>query len=48
MIRHGARLSEISQVLRHRCSDTTQVYAKVDLETLRGIARPCPIKGGQE
>jgi site-specific recombinase XerD len=42
MIRHGASLEEISQVLRHRSVDTTQLYAKVDFETLRGVALPWP------
>jgi site-specific recombinase XerD len=45
MLRRGARLVEISQVLRHRDLATTAVYAKVDLEALRRIARPWP--GGQ-
>ena len=48
MIRQGASLSEISQVLRHRSIDTTQIYAKVDFETLRGVARPWPVQGGQQ
>jgi site-specific recombinase XerD len=43
MIRSGASLSEISQALRHRCLDTTQIYAKVDYETLRAVARPWPV-----
>lgn len=42
MLRHGASLTEIAQVLRHRRIDTTQGYAKVDLEGLRGIARAWP------
>jgi site-specific recombinase XerD len=42
MLRRGARLAEISQVLRHRDLATTAVYAKVDLEALRRIARPWP------
>ena len=42
MIRHGASLAEISQVLRHRSVVTTQLYAKVDLEALRGVALPWP------
>jgi site-specific recombinase XerD len=43
MIRRGASLTEISQVLRHRSIDTTQLYAKVEFEALRGVARPWPI-----
>jgi len=42
MIRHGASLTEISQVLRHRSTTTTQLYAKVELEGLRGVALPWP------
>lgn len=42
MLRHGASLTEIAQVLRHRRIDTTEGYAKVDLEGLRGIARDWP------
>ena len=42
MIRRGASLAEISQVLRHRSVDTTQLYAKVEFEALRGVALPWP------
>ena len=42
MIRRGASLGEISQVLRHRSIDTTQLYAKVAFEALRGVALPWP------
>jgi integrase len=42
MLRHGASLSEIAEVLRHRCIETTQGYAKVDLERLRGVAQAWP------
>jgi len=40
MLRSGASLSEIGQVLRHTQPATTQIYAKVDIEALRGIALP--------
>jgi site-specific recombinase XerD len=43
MIRHGASLGEISQVLRHRSVETTQLYAKVELDALRGVALPWPV-----
>lgn len=46
MIRHGASLGEISQVLRHRSENTTALYAKVDFEALRGVARLWPSAGG--
>ena len=42
MIRRGASLEEISQVLRHRSTGTTQLYAKVDFERLREVAMPWP------
>jgi site-specific recombinase XerD len=42
MIQHGASLAEISQVLRHRSTITTQLYAKVEFEGLRGVALPWP------
>jgi site-specific recombinase XerD len=42
MIRHGASLAEIAQVLRHRSLDSTRLYAKVELEALSGIALAWP------
>jgi site-specific recombinase XerD len=42
MLRAGASLSEIGQLLRHRRALTTAIYAKVDRDTLRMIARPWP------
>lgn len=42
MLAAGAPLVEISQVLRHRGPLTTMVYAKVDTEALRMLARPWP------
>jgi integrase/recombinase XerD len=42
MIRCGASLAEISQVLRHRSTRTTQHYAKVEFEGLRDVALPWP------
>lgn len=42
MLRRGASLTEIAQVLRHRHLDTTAIYAKVDHEALRRLARPWP------
>jgi len=40
MLRRGASLGEIGHLLRHRQPTTTQIYAKVDIEALRGIALP--------
>ncbi len=45
MLRRGAALPEISQVLRHRDLATTAVYAKVDLAALRSVALPWPGAG---
>ena len=42
MLRHGASLSEIAHVLRHRSLDTTAIYAKVDRTTLRTLAQSWP------
>lgn len=42
MIRCGASLAEISQVLRHRSPSTTLLYAKVEFEGLRSVALPWP------
>ena len=38
----GAPLVEIGQLLRHRSQTTTAIYAKVDTEALRTLARPWP------
>jgi site-specific recombinase XerD len=42
MLRRGASLVEVGQVLRHRDLATTAVYAKVDIENLRRLAQPWP------
>ena len=42
MLRHGASLSEIGDILRHRHPHTTQIYAKVDVIALRALAEPWP------
>jgi integrase/recombinase XerD len=42
MLRAGASLPEIGQLLRHRRPLTTAIYAKVNREALRTIARPWP------
>ena len=42
LLRAGASLPEIGQVLRHRHMSTTAIYAKTDREALREIARPWP------
>lgn len=42
LLRQGAGLVAISQVLRHRDLATTALYAKVDLDALRQVAQPWP------
>jgi site-specific recombinase XerD len=42
MLRRGASLDEIGQVLRHKDPDTTAIYAKVDIEALRRLAVAWP------
>jgi site-specific recombinase XerD len=42
MLRAGAPLGEIGQVLRQRSPGSTAAYARVDVERLRTIARPWP------
>ena len=42
LLRAGASLPEIGQLLRHRRTATTAIYAKVDRDNLRLIARPWP------
>jgi integrase/recombinase XerD len=42
MLRAGAPLAEIGQVLRHRSVSTTAIYAKVDHGALSQLAMPWP------
>jgi site-specific recombinase XerD len=42
LLRHGASLDEIGELLRHRSPNTTALYAKVDLAALRTVALPWP------
>lgn len=42
MLRQGASLAEIGELLRHRNPQTTMIYAKVDLDLLRPLALPWP------
>jgi site-specific recombinase XerD len=42
LLRSGATLSEIGQLLGHQGHDTTRIYAKVDINTLRTLSPPWP------
>jgi site-specific recombinase XerD len=42
MLRKRASLDEIGELLRHKSRQTTAIYAKVDLESLRALALPWP------
>ena len=45
MLRGGASMTEIGEILRHQHPNTTEIYTKVDLTALRAIAQPWP--GGE-
>ena len=45
MLRQGASLSEIGELLGHRHPQTTKIYTKVDIKALRTLALPWP--GGE-
>jgi integrase/recombinase XerD len=45
LLRAGATLPEVGQVLRHRQLLSTAIYAKVDDRSLRELARPWPTGG---
>ena len=42
MLRQGASLVEIGQLLRHRLPQTTEIYAKIDRDTLIALAQQWP------
>jgi integrase/recombinase XerD len=42
MLRQGASLDAIAQVLRHRSHDTTAIYAKVDRKALWKVVQSWP------
>lgn len=47
MVRARVPLEQIGQVLRHRSLQTTAIYARVELEALRSLARSWPQAGAQ-
>lgn len=42
LLREGAPLREIGELLRHRSALTTAIYTKIDRDRLRELARPWP------
>lgn len=46
MIRCGASIAEIAEVLRHRSQNTTAIYSHVSFEALRMVAQSWPVTGG--
>jgi integrase/recombinase XerD len=46
MIRQGASMTQIAQVMRHRSEISTATYAKVAFEDLRSVSRPWLTLGG--
>jgi len=42
LIRSGASLKEVADLMGHRRLETTQIYAKLDLDSLREVAQPWP------
>ncbi|MFZ5785137.1 MAG: tyrosine-type recombinase/integrase [Acidobacteriota bacterium] len=46
MVRAGASMAEVAEVLRHATPNSSAIYAKVDFEALRALARPWPSIGG--
>ena len=47
MVRNGASLAEIADMLRHRSRTSTMIYAKLDIDGLPSIAQPWPAGGAQ-
>lgn len=46
LVRRGASLEEIGDMLRHRSRQSTMIYARLDIDGLRSIAQPWPVAGG--
>lgn len=42
LLRSGASFDEIGQLLRHERTDSTRIYAKLDIEKLRTLSQPWP------
>lgn len=48
MVRNGASLAEIGDMLRHRARSSTMIYARLDIDGLRSIAQNWPVAGGAQ
>ena len=46
LLRAGTPLAQIAPILRHATVTTTAIYAKVDRDALRALARPWPLAEG--
>lgn len=46
LVRRGASLDEIGDMLRHRTRASTMIYARLDIDGLRSVAQPWPVAGG--
>ena len=46
LVRRGASLEKIGNMLRHRSRGSTMIYAKLDVDGLRTLAQPWPVAGG--
>jgi len=46
LLRAGTPLAQIAPILRHASVATTAIYAKIDRDALRALARPWPLEGG--
>lgn len=46
LVRRGASLDEIGDMLRHRDRASTMIYARLDIDGLRSVAQPWPVAGG--
>ena len=46
LVRQGASLTEVGDMLRHRSRASTLIYAKLDIDGLRSLAQAWPAEGG--
>ena len=48
LLRQGVSLKGIGDVLGHRCTESTCVYLRLDLDELREVALPLPARATEE